>query len=70
MIIFIIPYASYYSRKSLDMRYQTYDPPKQEMFSNKYMLSVDEAYYSKFRRKYSALCLRCFPSSYPYVSNP
>ena len=32
------------------MRYNVYDPPKQEQ-GGKNLLSVDEAYYSKYRRK-------------------
>ena len=38
-------------RKSIDMRYNVYDPPRHENQFNKYLLAVDESYYSKYRRK-------------------
>ena len=41
-------------RTSIDMRYNVFDPPKQEdpVSKQQYLLSVDEAYYSKYRREY------------------
>ena len=46
----------YYRRKSIDMRYSVYDPPKQEVgiaVNNQRLLTVDDP-YSQGRRKYAA----------------
>ncbi len=42
----------FFRRQSIDMRYNVYDPPKQEMLGGaKCLLSVDESYYNKYRRR-------------------
>ncbi len=41
------------------MRYNVYDPPKQEMMGGpKCLLSVDESYYNKYRRRCMYICPR------------
>ena len=54
-------------RTSIDMRYNVFDPPKQEdpVSKQQYLLSVDEAYYSKYRREYIHLYTRL--SKYPIL---